>query len=635
MKKIMILVGALMLVSLCAPLMAQSFTDVPTDHWAYTAIQDLANKGFVVGYPDGTFSGKRAVSRYEFAMAVSRIIASIQPAAPANVDLSGLDARIKNLENAPKTGGEVVAPDLTGYASKADVDKVKRLVDEFRDELATLGVDVDAIKRELADIRTRVEALEAKVALLPEISVDSHYYVRAAQTTKESDDVSGNPPADLNGNAISSSDNLLDSVRSLYDVNVTLKGKVGNGTVVGVFNAGNYLNATGVLAKGEEVTPWLIYGSVPFAMPVVKDSILTVGRLPLQLTPYTLRMVDPDVYFDNANTDSGDYPVLGAQLVGKVGPVAINLFGVQNNGANMPGMTGALGTPIQVLSSAPEGSSVLTAEAAQAEQVVNSIRQSAGVRATMGVPFGGNLGVNYILAGTSGILGTEGARELTELNIYGADLNLKPFNNIGLNASWTRSAWMTDGKVAKIGGETVTGNDAMDARVSVGFGCINAEVGYRQIGPNFTAPGYWGRIGAVRNPVDIQGPLATITVPVLSKLTLCAMGEFYQGTDKEQANYGGGTAADILNKDDKVAHYQADLKYAATKACSLDLGYEQVRFTPADSDQDNTQSFINLGISHEFNANASLKLMYQMLSSKSGDVEDKGGIATTQFSVKF
>lgn len=49
------------------PLM-MPFTDVPSDHWAYQALLNLAGvHGCISGYPDGTFRGDTAVSRYEFA----------------------------------------------------------------------------------------------------------------------------------------------------------------------------------------------------------------------------------------------------------------------------------------------------------------------------------------------------------------------------------------------------------------------------------------------------------------------------------------------------------------------------------------------------------------------------------------
>jgi len=55
------------------PAFAGPFTDVPTDHWAYDAIDKLQSEGFVEGYPDGTFRGNRSFTRYEMAMVVARI----------------------------------------------------------------------------------------------------------------------------------------------------------------------------------------------------------------------------------------------------------------------------------------------------------------------------------------------------------------------------------------------------------------------------------------------------------------------------------------------------------------------------------------------------------------------------------
>jgi len=55
-----------------SPALAQSvsFPDMPANHWAYQAVQDLADKGFVKGYPDGKFLGKRELTRYEFASVI-------------------------------------------------------------------------------------------------------------------------------------------------------------------------------------------------------------------------------------------------------------------------------------------------------------------------------------------------------------------------------------------------------------------------------------------------------------------------------------------------------------------------------------------------------------------------------------
>lgn len=50
------------------------FPDVPNNHWAYAAVSDLSRRGFVEGYPDGTFGGDRMLTRYEFAQVVYRAI---------------------------------------------------------------------------------------------------------------------------------------------------------------------------------------------------------------------------------------------------------------------------------------------------------------------------------------------------------------------------------------------------------------------------------------------------------------------------------------------------------------------------------------------------------------------------------
>jgi hypothetical protein len=50
-----------------------TFEDVPLDHWAYDAVKYLEEEGLVIGYPDGTFRGDRTLTRYEFAMVISRM----------------------------------------------------------------------------------------------------------------------------------------------------------------------------------------------------------------------------------------------------------------------------------------------------------------------------------------------------------------------------------------------------------------------------------------------------------------------------------------------------------------------------------------------------------------------------------
>src|SRR5438045_2354486 len=55
--------------TVCAGAPAQGpFPDVPVAHWAYDAVNELTALGIVHGYPDGTFRGGSAITRYELAL---------------------------------------------------------------------------------------------------------------------------------------------------------------------------------------------------------------------------------------------------------------------------------------------------------------------------------------------------------------------------------------------------------------------------------------------------------------------------------------------------------------------------------------------------------------------------------------
>jgi hypothetical protein len=77
MKKLIVALALVLALALPA-LAANPFVDVPLNHWAYDAVQSLAAKGIIVGYPDGTFGGNRALTRYEFAMAIARAVGYLE-----------------------------------------------------------------------------------------------------------------------------------------------------------------------------------------------------------------------------------------------------------------------------------------------------------------------------------------------------------------------------------------------------------------------------------------------------------------------------------------------------------------------------------------------------------------------------
>jgi len=117
MKKLLALIAVFALVAFAAPAFAANpFVDVPMNHWAYDAVSHLAAKGIIQGYPDGTYRGNQPMTRYEMSMLVARALATV------------------DMEK----------------ASKEDVEMLKKLVVEFKDELDALGVRVDALDERVA-----------------------------------------------------------------------------------------------------------------------------------------------------------------------------------------------------------------------------------------------------------------------------------------------------------------------------------------------------------------------------------------------------------------------------------------------------------------------------------------------------
>jgi len=128
---------------------AAPFADTPTNHWAYDAVQDLAKRGIVIGYPDGTYGGKRPMTRYEFAVAVDRALRTI-------------DDMVKAAQtNTPPPAGTPPATNLT----QEQLNEVQALIDKFRPELDTIQSnlkqaqdDIDALRADVLDAK----ALAAK-----------------------------------------------------------------------------------------------------------------------------------------------------------------------------------------------------------------------------------------------------------------------------------------------------------------------------------------------------------------------------------------------------------------------------------------------------------------------------------------
>lgn len=121
-------------------------SDVARDHWAYSAVSELAARGFVLGYPDGKFLGDRTLTRYEMATIIKRVIDRIE-AMP----------RLEESLPTPAEPAREAAPAAPPTITPDDLAEVRRLVDEYKVELAVIGADLKSAKE-------RLDKLEGDVA---------------------------------------------------------------------------------------------------------------------------------------------------------------------------------------------------------------------------------------------------------------------------------------------------------------------------------------------------------------------------------------------------------------------------------------------------------------------------------------
>jgi Carbohydrate-selective porin, OprB family/S-layer homology domain len=94
-------------------------SDVKPTDWAFQALQSLVERyGCIAGYPDKTYRGNRALTRYEFA--------------------AGLNACLDRVN-------ELIAASTANLAKKEDLATLQKLQEQFATELATLRGRVDVL----------------------------------------------------------------------------------------------------------------------------------------------------------------------------------------------------------------------------------------------------------------------------------------------------------------------------------------------------------------------------------------------------------------------------------------------------------------------------------------------------------
>lgn len=166
-------------------------SDVEPTDWAFQALQSLVERyGCIAGYPDGTYRGNRAMTRYEFA--------------------AGLNACLDRIN-------ELIAAGLADKVSREDLAVLQRLQEEFAAELATLRGRVDALEARVAELEENQFSTTTKLA--GEVIFANQMGISEDETLDDATEATFGYRVRLNLNTSFTGDDLLRTRLQARDVN--------------------------------------------------------------------------------------------------------------------------------------------------------------------------------------------------------------------------------------------------------------------------------------------------------------------------------------------------------------------------------------------------------------------------------
>lgn len=138
------------------------FSDVQPTDWAFQALQSLVERyGCIAGYPNSTYRGNRALTRYEFA--------------------AGLNACLDRVN-------ELIATATADLVSKQDLATLQRLQEEYSAELATLRGRVDGLEARTSELEANQFSTTTKLVGEAIFAVSDVFGGNRADTTPSTAD---------------------------------------------------------------------------------------------------------------------------------------------------------------------------------------------------------------------------------------------------------------------------------------------------------------------------------------------------------------------------------------------------------------------------------------------------------------
>lgn len=605
------------------PAMAQdNFPDVPENHWVYENLGELKREGLLVGYPDGLYRGARPASRYELAAAIHAVWKRLKGIT------DGLDARVKALEE--QIGGAdngdmkglrdqlaAMQADLNRMKSWGDdLDGLKKMMEEFRAELKQMGVDVDQVKKDIADLQDRVKALEARK---PAVDIHGDATLLVLNGHGDDNNFGVTPGFRLTGvrrgqRAGQPGGSMVQDFTVLHEAAFQFKSTNDEGpkwqaTLVtgNLFGAGALGDQTqdqylaGFSEPSQDVYFQDFFVDIDTSVMGVGFQAI-VGRQGYQISPYMLKRVDDTTFFKNDRWDNGDWMFDGALLKFKFGGVNLHTWAGRNSARNSVN-----GVPIQQMFNPQTGA---------------VIDQSLGVRLNIPITDMGSVDLAYMWL-DSNFVGANGDR----VNVFGGDLNLKFADKIKFNGGYVKTPF-TQGTSSRLDQDNAAWHGSL-AYEGANFG---VGAGYRRVEQNFGAPGWWGRIGSFWNPVNIEGFNANAYFNVSPEFTLWGKAEFAREVN------------DLVNlgSKDKLNTFTIGLKYAMKNGWNFMASYEDANFEAPGADAQ--ERWYTFGFGYDLSKQANFRITYQASDVKNATnsgytglpaARYRGGLLSTQFTFKF
>jgi len=200
-RSLVIFLALTLLLTVSIPSFAAPLKDAPaTSHWVYDYYEMIYNAGLIEGYPDGTFKGDKAATRYEVVAFMARLLQYFETRlteASGNIPVNTTTTIVTTSSDVAEHTHPIYLQEeqIKGlieealweldYADPAIVQEdvqilweaINALEKEFDADLAAMGVRVTTLEEKVNSFDNRIIQLEAQLAALQRNldSIDSNF----------------------------------------------------------------------------------------------------------------------------------------------------------------------------------------------------------------------------------------------------------------------------------------------------------------------------------------------------------------------------------------------------------------------------------------------------------------------------